>query len=153
MNVAALILTLALGILVDTKTKAQAEVRLGTEWVFIPREPGLAVLTNACNTYIKWAEIWERIYHIPIFPLDVLPGPLRAVALALPASGAADAQLASPSDTLRLSLDEAVVRALGRGEDGRQRKEIEKLLEWVREDGMPPDPKLIMKPSLTPAST
>ena len=38
----------------------------------IPR-PALAVLTNACNTYIKWAEIWERMYHIPIFTLDI-PG-------------------------------------------------------------------------------
>jgi benzoyl-CoA reductase subunit B len=36
----------------------------------IPR-PTLAVLTNACNTYIKWAEIWERLYHIPTFTLDV----------------------------------------------------------------------------------
>jgi benzoyl-CoA reductase subunit B len=35
--------------------------------------PSLAVLTNACNTYIKWAEIWERIHHVPIFTLDV-PG-------------------------------------------------------------------------------
>ncbi len=35
--------------------------------------PKLAVYTNACNTYIKWAEIWERLYHIPIFTLDV-PG-------------------------------------------------------------------------------
>jgi benzoyl-CoA reductase subunit B len=38
----------------------------------IPK-PSLAVLTNACNTYIKWAEIWERMYHIPVFTLDV-PG-------------------------------------------------------------------------------
>jgi len=38
----------------------------------IPK-PAIAVLTNACNTYIKWAEIWERLYHIPIFTLDV-PG-------------------------------------------------------------------------------
>ncbi len=38
----------------------------------IPK-PALAVYTNACNTYIKWAEIWERLYHIPIFTLDV-PG-------------------------------------------------------------------------------
>jgi benzoyl-CoA reductase subunit B len=35
--------------------------------------PSLAVLTNACNTYIKWAEIWERMYRIPIFTLDI-PG-------------------------------------------------------------------------------
>lgn len=38
----------------------------------IPK-PTLAVLTNACNTYIKWAEIWERFYHIPVFTLDI-PG-------------------------------------------------------------------------------
>jgi len=31
----------------------------------------MAVTTNACNTYIKWAEIWERLYHIPIFTLDI----------------------------------------------------------------------------------
>ena len=36
-------------------------------------QPSLAVYTNACNTYIKWAEIWERLYHIPIFTLDI-PG-------------------------------------------------------------------------------
>ncbi len=38
----------------------------------IPK-PALAVFTNACNTYIKWAEIWERMYGVPIFTLDV-PG-------------------------------------------------------------------------------
>src|SRR5512134_585908 len=38
----------------------------------IPK-PGIAVLTNACNTYIKWAEIWERMYETPSFTLDV-PG-------------------------------------------------------------------------------
>ena len=38
----------------------------------IPK-PNLAVLTNACNTYIKWAEIWERMYDIPIFTIDI-PG-------------------------------------------------------------------------------
>jgi benzoyl-CoA reductase subunit B len=36
-------------------------------------KPALAVLTNACNTYIKWAEIWERLYHVPVFTLDI-PG-------------------------------------------------------------------------------
>jgi len=38
----------------------------------IPK-PAIAVLTNACNTYIKWAEIWERMYHMPSYVLDV-PG-------------------------------------------------------------------------------
>ncbi|MBI2899158.1 MAG: 2-hydroxyacyl-CoA dehydratase [Planctomycetes bacterium] len=36
-------------------------------------KPGLAVLTNACNTYIKWAEIWERMHGCPIFTFDI-PG-------------------------------------------------------------------------------
>ena len=38
----------------------------------IPK-PALAVLTNACNTYVKWAEIWERFYDTRVFTLDV-PG-------------------------------------------------------------------------------
>lgn len=38
----------------------------------IPK-PAIAVYTNACNTYIKWAEIWERMYGTPTFTLDV-PG-------------------------------------------------------------------------------
>ncbi len=42
----------------------------------IPK-PALAVLTNACNTYIKWAEIWERMHGMPTFTLDI-PGPRGA---------------------------------------------------------------------------
>lgn len=42
----------------------------------IPK-PALAVITNACNTYIKWAETWERFYKIPVFTLDV-PGTRQA---------------------------------------------------------------------------
>ena len=38
----------------------------------IPR-PSLAVATNACNTYLKWGEIWERMYDAPVFAVDV-PG-------------------------------------------------------------------------------
>lgn len=38
----------------------------------LPR-PALAVAPNTCNTYIKWAEIWEHIYSSPAFILD-LPG-------------------------------------------------------------------------------
>jgi benzoyl-CoA reductase subunit B len=39
--------------------------------------PALAIATNACNTYLKWAEIWERFYQVPVFALDV-PGTRRA---------------------------------------------------------------------------
>jgi benzoyl-CoA reductase subunit B len=38
----------------------------------IPK-PSIAVLTNACNTYLKWGEIWERMYDIPVVTVDV-PG-------------------------------------------------------------------------------
>jgi benzoyl-CoA reductase subunit B len=52
----------------------------------VPR-PSLAVLTNACNTYIKWAEIWERMYDVPVFTLDV------PASRSMPASG----QLSGPA--------------------------------------------------------
>ncbi|MFQ5517460.1 MAG: 2-hydroxyacyl-CoA dehydratase subunit D [Acidimicrobiia bacterium] len=35
--------------------------------------PSMVVATNMCNTYIKWAEIWERKFGCPVFVLD-LPG-------------------------------------------------------------------------------
>jgi len=38
----------------------------------IPK-PAVAVLTNACNTYIKWGEIWDRMYSVPTLTIDV-PG-------------------------------------------------------------------------------
>jgi benzoyl-CoA reductase subunit B len=43
------------------------------------------VCTNACNTYIKWGEIWERMHGMPLFTLDV-PGS-RGAGLASPAGG------------------------------------------------------------------
>jgi benzoyl-CoA reductase subunit B len=36
-------------------------------------KPALALATNACNTYVKWAEFWERYYRIPMITLDI-PG-------------------------------------------------------------------------------
>lgn len=36
----------------------------------IPK-PALVVTTNACNTYFKWAEIWERLYEAPVVTIDV----------------------------------------------------------------------------------
>jgi benzoyl-CoA reductase subunit B len=35
--------------------------------------PSIAIATNACNTYIKWAEFWERHYGIPALVIDI-PG-------------------------------------------------------------------------------
>ncbi|KAA3636848.1 MAG: hypothetical protein DWP92_08880 [Armatimonadetes bacterium] len=48
----------------------------------IPK-PGLTVLTNACNTYIKWAEIWERMYGTPMFTIDI-PGTRQEGLITLP---------------------------------------------------------------------
>lgn len=50
----------------------------------IPK-PAMAVLTNACNTYVKWAEIWQRMYGVPVFVLDV-PATRRAGAQSWPGS-------------------------------------------------------------------
>lgn len=38
----------------------------------IPK-PKLAVYTQACNTYVKWGEIWQRMHNMPMYTLDV-PG-------------------------------------------------------------------------------
>ena len=51
----------------------------------IPK-PAVAVLTNACNTYMKWAEIWERLHGVPVFTIDV-PG-----SRAMPSNGRDAAQ-------------------------------------------------------------
>jgi benzoyl-CoA reductase subunit B len=51
----------------------------------IPK-PSIAVLTNACNTYIKWAEIWERMYGTPMFTVDV-PGTREAGGQTWPGDG------------------------------------------------------------------
>jgi len=45
--------------------------------------PSIAVTTNACNTYLKWAEIWERLYGIPVVVVDV-PGTRQAGAASRP---------------------------------------------------------------------
>lgn len=45
----------------------------------IPK-PAIAVQTNACNTYLKWSEIWERMYGIPVLTVDV-PGTRSARAV------------------------------------------------------------------------
>lgn len=36
----------------------------------IPK-PSIVVTTNACNTYFKWAEIWERLYQAPVVTIDI----------------------------------------------------------------------------------
>lgn len=55
------------------KADVATQMRGGTLPMGRIPKPSIAVYTNACNTYIKWAEIWERMYGIPTFTLDV-PG-------------------------------------------------------------------------------
>jgi len=59
------------------KADVATQLRKGVHPMGHIPKPSLAVYTNACNTYIKWAEIWERMYNIPIFTLDV-PGTREA---------------------------------------------------------------------------
>jgi len=55
------------------KADVATQLRSGTLPMGTIPKPAIALATNACNTYIKWAEIWERMYHIPTFTFDV-PG-------------------------------------------------------------------------------
>ena len=50
-------------------------------------KPALALATNACNTYVKWAEFWERYYKIPMVTLDI-PGSRSAAGGAPPGTAA-----------------------------------------------------------------
>ena len=59
------------------KADVGVQLRHGAHPMGTLPKPALAVATNACNTYVKWAEIWERLYHVPVFTLDV-PGTRRA---------------------------------------------------------------------------
>lgn len=51
----------------------------------IPK-PALSVITNACNTYLKWAEAWGRMYEMPVFTIDI-PGNRSADSISQPGSG------------------------------------------------------------------
>ena len=55
------------------KADVAVQLRHGQHPMGTIPKPSLAINTNACNTYIKWAEIWERMYDVPTFTLDV-PG-------------------------------------------------------------------------------
>lgn len=55
------------------KADVAVQLRGGAHPMGTLPKPALAIATTACNTYVKWAEIWERLYHIPVFTLDV-PG-------------------------------------------------------------------------------
>jgi benzoyl-CoA reductase subunit B len=55
------------------KADVTVQLRRGAHPMARIPKPSMAVLTNACNTYVKWAEIWERMHQIPIQTIDI-PG-------------------------------------------------------------------------------
>ena len=55
------------------KADVATQLRGGTHPMGKIPKPAIAIATNACNTYIKWGEIWERMHHMPLFTLDI-PG-------------------------------------------------------------------------------
>jgi len=65
------------------KADVATQLRGGTLPMGRIPKPAIAVHTNACNTYIKWAEIWERMHGCPIVTLDV-PGSRAAGRLTWP---------------------------------------------------------------------
>ncbi len=67
------------------KADVAAQLRRGSLPMGNIPKPAIAVYTNACNTYIKWAEIWERMYGVPTVTLDV-PGNRSAHSASLPGS-------------------------------------------------------------------
>jgi benzoyl-CoA reductase subunit B len=65
------------------KADVATQLRRGTLPMGRIPKPAIAVYTNACNTYIKWAEIWERMYGCPTVTIDV-PGSRSAGRLTWP---------------------------------------------------------------------
>ncbi len=51
----------------------------------IPK-PGLAVMSNGCNTYFKWAEFWERMYEDMKFVTIDVPNERSRGTLSMPGS-------------------------------------------------------------------
>jgi benzoyl-CoA reductase subunit B len=67
------------------KADVAVQLRRGAHPMGRIPKPALAVCTNACNTYIKWGEIWERMHGMPMFTLDV-PGSRGAGVTSVPGS-------------------------------------------------------------------
>jgi benzoyl-CoA reductase subunit B len=91
------------------KADVAVQLRGGTHPMGRIPKPGIAVYTNACNTYIKWAEIWERMYGVPTFTLDI-PGTRSAGAQTWPGDGefAADCRYVAGQIRELISLCEEV---------------------------------------------
>ena len=65
------------------KADVALQLRKGKHPMGVMPKPDVAILTNACNTYLKWGEIWERMYGTPVFAVDI-PGSRGATARTWP---------------------------------------------------------------------
>lgn len=65
------------------KADVALQLRGGKHPMGLIPKPDVAILTNACNTYLKWGEIWERLHGTPVFTVDV-PGSRAAGAQTWP---------------------------------------------------------------------
>ncbi|HET7695372.1 MAG TPA: 2-hydroxyacyl-CoA dehydratase family protein [Vicinamibacterales bacterium] len=55
------------------KADVALQLRKGRHPMGVIPKPDVAILTNACNTYLKWGEIWERMHGTPVVTVDI-PG-------------------------------------------------------------------------------
>ena len=55
------------------KADVALQLRKGQHPMGMIPKPDVAILTNACNTYLKWGEIWERLHGTLLVTVDV-PG-------------------------------------------------------------------------------
>lgn len=69
------------------KADVAMHLRGGEHPMGLVPSPSIVVTTNACNTYFKWAEIWERLHGSPIVTIDV---PNERAARSLSAAGTRD---------------------------------------------------------------
>lgn len=74
--------------------------------------PCLAIAGTACNTYIKWAEIWQRLYDMPLFVFDI-PGSRNPTRPSRPGDPGFAADLAYVTEQVR-SLISLCERITGR---------------------------------------
>ena len=104
------------------KADVAMQLRGGTHTMGRLPKPALALATNACNTYVKWAEFWERYYRIPMVTLDI-PGSRSAAGPADPAS----ATFANDREYVERQLRELIAtceRLTGRAFDPQRLREV-----------------------------
>lgn len=65
------------------KVDAAMQLRGGEHPMGLIPKPSMAITTNACNTYFKWAEFWDRLYDVPVVTVDV-PNERARKSLSLP---------------------------------------------------------------------